>query len=85
MSGIRYTDSDLKNNFIYVTNKCGMIPLFNDFKKHTNISLNTYANRLKLKGTVYDDVVKFYSDTSDYADYIKRKNMHKTMYNIHAF
>lgn len=76
--GSRYTDDDLKNNFTYTVNKCGYIPLFNDFKIHSKISLNTYANRLKFKGTVYDDVVKLYSNDNDYADYIKRKNIHKT-------
>lgn len=78
MSGIRYTDNDLKNNFMHVVNECGEIPLFNDFNLYTKISLNTYANRLKLKGTVYDNVVKLYSNKIDYDNYIKQKNIHKT-------
>lgn len=76
--GSRYTNEDLKNNYIYVIDKCDQIPLYNDFKKYTQISLNTYANRLKLKGIVYDEVVKNYSNAKDYNDYIKRKNIHKT-------
>lgn len=79
MSGNRYTIDDLKNNFMHVVNECGEIPLFNDFNLYTKISLNTYANRLKLKGTVYDNVIKLYSSKIDYDNYIKQKNIHKTL------
>lgn len=78
MSGKRYTSEDLKDNFIRTIKENGTIPLFNDFKKYSEISLNTYASRLKLVGKVYDEVVKFYCNNDDYLEYLDRRNKHKT-------
>lgn len=76
--GSRYTNEDLENNFNYVRNMLGRIPLYNDFTKHTKISINTYANRLSLKGKIYDSVVKKYISDSEYEEYLKSRLNHKS-------
>lgn len=74
----RYSEYDLESNFNDVKNKYNKVPLFNEFNLDTNISINTYANRLHLKGKVYDKIVEYYSTQDEYDDYIKRKMAHKT-------
>lgn len=78
MSGNRYTIDDLKDNFNSLKLKYKQVPLFNEFKLDTKISINTYANRLNLKGTVYDEIVRYYTIQNEYDDYIQRKRLHKT-------
>lgn len=74
----RYTDNDLKDNYNYVKNIIGQVPLYKEFDENTKISIVTYATRLGLKKKVYDEIIKYYSNEDEYNDYIKRKKEHKT-------
>ena len=47
-----YTLDDLRDNFISVYNMFGRVPTYNEFDENTLISINTYASKLDLHGTV---------------------------------
>lgn len=83
-NGYRYTDEDLKNNFIEICNTIGRVPLFNEFSELTKISDITYANRLGLKGKVYDKIVEHYVSDEEFNRYIKEKSEHKTQVGKHT-
>ena len=55
-----YTLDDLKDNFISVYNMFGRVPTYNEFDENTSISINTYASKLGLRGTVYDTLIEMY-------------------------
>ena len=76
--GNRYNECDLENNFNALKIKYKQVPLFNEFKLDTNISINTYTHRLNLKGKVYDEIVRHYVTQEEYDAYIQRKRLHKT-------
>ena len=55
-----YTLDDLRDNFISVYNMFGRVPTYNEFDENTSISINTYASKLGLRGTVYDTLIEIY-------------------------
>ena len=55
-----YTLDDLRDNFISVYNMFGRVPTYNEFDDNTSISINTYASKLGLRGTVYDTLIEMY-------------------------
>ena len=55
-----YTLDDLRDNFISVYNMFGRVPTYNEFDENTSISINTYASKLGLRGTVYDALIEIY-------------------------
>ena len=55
-----YTLDDLRDNFISVYNMFGRVPTYNEFDENTSISINTYASKLGLHGTVYDTLIEIY-------------------------
>jgi hypothetical protein len=75
---LRYEDEEYKGNFDNIKYKIGRVPLFNDFNNLTEISLNSYANKYKLKEKVYDEVVKMFTTELEYKDYLFAKGEHKT-------
>lgn len=76
--GYRYSDEDLRWNFISICKELGRVPLFQEFNSISKISDITYANRLNLKGKVYDSIVKTYVGEDEYKKYIIEKSEHKT-------
>lgn len=74
----RHNDNDLMSNFIKVKNEFGRVPIFAEFDMSSNISITTYANRLNLKGKVYDNVVKLYTSETEYEQYLVFKKIHKS-------
>lgn len=76
--GYRYSDEDLRQNFICLYDELGHIPLFNEFRELSKISDITYATRFGLKGKVYDKIVQTYVTESEYEEYLKTKSEHKT-------
>lgn len=55
-----YSLDDLRDNFISVYNMFGRVPTYNEFDDNTSISINTYALKLGLRGTVYDALIEMY-------------------------
>lgn len=68
---LRYSDVDLKDNVGYVVSKLGRPPLYKEFNDMTEIAINTYAERLNLKGEVYDEVMKKYLSDDEYKEFVK--------------
>lgn len=58
LRGVDY--KDLEFNFLSITDSLCRIPTYNEFNKMTRISITTYASKLKLKGEIYDEIVKYY-------------------------
>lgn len=56
----KYTLDDLRDNFISLYNRFGRVPTYNEFVDNTSISLNTYCNKLKLSGQIYDTLIEMY-------------------------
>ena len=79
----RYTLDELKDNFMNVYNKFGRTPTYNEFNENTSIPLNTYANKLKLSGVIYETLIEMYLSKEDkikYAEFMKlyRKKLGET-------
>lgn len=74
----KYSEDELKQNFVNLINKLGHIPSYMEFKRNTSISLPTYNNRFNFKGKVYDNVVKMYVSESEFIEYYKAKQNHKS-------
>jgi very-short-patch-repair endonuclease len=74
----RLTDEDLKTNFNKIKDDLGHVPLFSEFRKLSKISDTTYANRLGLKGKVYDKIIEYYTSEEEYENYLKEKSDHKS-------
>ena len=74
----KYSEVDLENNFMNIIDTLGRVPSYTEFKKYTSISLTTYNNRLNFKGKVYDNVVKKYVSESEFIEYYKSKQNHKS-------
>lgn len=73
-----FSQNDLKDNFLNIVKAHKGIPLYSDFCRETNISINSYANILGLKTTIYDTIVNLYIDNKDMLnDYYLRKKNHK--------
>ncbi len=72
-----YTLEDLRDNFINVFEKFGRVPTYNEFEENTNISLNTYANKLKLSGCVYDELIEMYLSKEERRRYRDYMNKHR--------
>jgi len=73
-----YNDDGYKSNFINIKNQLGYIPLYAQFEELTNISINSYANKFKFKGIVYDNIVKMYTNESDFNEYKIRQQKYKS-------
>jgi len=74
----RHTDQDLHNNFRSIVNKIGYMPLFSEFVELSPIKINVYSERFNLYGTVYNDIVKMYSNEDEFNEYIKRRTKYKS-------
>ena len=70
-----YTLDDLRDNFISVYNMFGRVPTYNEFDDNTSISINTYASKLGLRGTVYDTLIEMYLSKEEKDKY--RESMNK--------
>lgn len=55
-----YSLEELRDNFLNLYAKFGRVPTYAEFDKNTNISLNTYAKKLKLSGCVYGELIEMY-------------------------
>lgn len=74
----RKSDAELRANFEMIIEKCGGVPLYSEFEKHTKISMPTYATRLGLTGKIYDRIVQYYVSEQDYQTYKERQQAHKS-------
>jgi hypothetical protein len=74
---LRYTTKDYIDNFNMVYSIIGEPPLYNEFDFHTKITLNTYAQKFKLKGKIYNDLMKIMLNKEQYEIYLKRYSEHK--------
>jgi len=74
----RPTDEDYINNFNNIKNVLGRIPLYNEFENNTNITIEGYAFKYKLKGKIYDSIVKMFASEDEYNEYLKLKYQHKS-------
>lgn len=75
----RYTDEELRMNFLSIKEKIGRIPLYQEFEELTKISLSTYTDRFKLRGEVYNKVFEKYFSDIDISDYHEYRKQHKSM------
>ncbi|GMX64384.1 hypothetical protein Elgi_36530 [Paenibacillus elgii] len=73
-----YTSEELEQNFHRVKDIYQRVPLYSEFLKFSSIPINTYANKLKLNGTVYNKIVELYSTPKEYEDFIKNRSRHKS-------
>jgi len=67
-----------KNNFIDIVNKIGHVPLFHEFAEISPIPPESYSSRFKLKGKVYDNIVKMYVGKDEFTEYKILQQQHKT-------
>lgn len=74
---LRYSEGYYKDNFINVINMINHIPLYFEFEQFSSIPISSYAKRFKLKGKVYDNVVKMYVDKDKYIEYKNNQQLHK--------
>lgn len=74
---LRYSDEDYKENFINIMNNLGRIPFYDEFEIHTKMPVESYAYRYKLKGIVYDKVVKMYCTKEEFKQYKKMSNINQ--------
>lgn len=75
---MRNDDEDYELNFNRVRNILGYTPLYNEFEELSEINVTTYASKLNLFGTVYDNIVKMYSTEEEFNTYKERQQKHKT-------
>lgn len=68
-----YTFKELKNNFLNIKNDLGYIPNYTEFLLYSKIPVETYANKFKLKGLVYDNIINMYFCEHEINEYQKRK------------
>lgn len=57
---LRYTDKQLRENFMMVKEKCGRIPFYSEFENLTEIAITTYSERFNLKEEVYESILNIY-------------------------
>lgn len=80
LSGIRNENTNeesRKNNYFNVIKKLGRYPFTNpEFKKHTNITLDTYASNLKLTTNHLDGVAEYYLCEDEFENYKIEKQRH---------
>lgn len=73
-----FSEEDLKDNFLFVYNHYGRIPTYTEFDITTQISINSYANILGLKGVVYDRIInKYVKDENILNEYYERRRKEK--------
>ena len=72
-----YSLDDLRDNFISVYNMFGRVPTYNEFDENTSISINTYASKLGLRGTVYDTLIEIYLSKEERDKYRESMNEYR--------
>ena len=72
-----YSLDDLRDNFISVYNMLGRVPTYNEFNENTSISINTYASKLSLCGTVYDALIEIYLSKEERDKYRESMNEYR--------
>ena len=72
-----YTLDDLRDNFISMYNMFGRVPTYNEFDDNSPISINTYASKLGLRGTVYDAVIEMYLSKEEKDKYRESMNEYR--------
>ncbi|MED3562248.1 hypothetical protein [Bacillus xiapuensis] len=75
---LRYSNQDFIDNFNRIYEIIGEPPLYNEFEQHTKIQLNTYASKYKLKGKVYNELMRIMLTDVQFKAYLIRYTNHKS-------
>jgi hypothetical protein len=75
---LRYNENELKENFLMIKKKLGRIPLYSEFKKLSKISIATYAEKFKLKGEIYHQVIKMFCSEQEISEYLDYRRDYKS-------
>ena len=75
---LRHNDEYYKINFDNIVDSIGHIPLYHEFENLSLIAIESYSSRFKLKGKVYDSIVKMYTSKDQFKEYEKSQQLHKS-------